>query len=121
MNTSTQLVKAAHVSCSSVNHPVSVVAECVAPPSSRYQQLPADGPQEHDVQTAAAARQTLGDGAAQHLGPERSAGLSVSRLKPRLLDTVTPGFAPLTVIVDCSLTDKFWAMEKHHAADAALC
>ena len=51
--------------------------------SSRCEQLPADGPQEHDVQTAAAAGQTLGDGAAEHLGSERPTGLSVCCLKPR--------------------------------------
>uniref|UniRef100_A0A3P9JAC4 Mediator of RNA polymerase II transcription subunit 15 n=1 Tax=Oryzias latipes TaxID=8090 RepID=A0A3P9JAC4_ORYLA len=50
----------------------------------RCQQLPAERAPQHDVQTAAAARQTLCDGAAQHLGPERPAGLPVCRLKPRL-------------------------------------
>uniref|UniRef100_A0A3B4XLF1 Mediator of RNA polymerase II transcription subunit 15 n=1 Tax=Seriola lalandi dorsalis TaxID=1841481 RepID=A0A3B4XLF1_SERLL len=45
--------------------------------SLRCEQLPTDGPQKYDVQTAAAAGQTLSDGTAQHLGSERPPGLSV--------------------------------------------
>lgn len=58
--------------------------------SSRCQQLPADGPQKHDVQAAAAARQTLRDRAAQHLGPERPPGLPVCCLRPRPPDITWP-------------------------------
>lgn len=57
----------------------------------RCEQLPADGSQEHDVQTAAAARQALGDRAAQHLGSQRPAGLPVCSLRPRPLLPVHAG------------------------------
>lgn len=62
---------------------------CLSRPP-RSQPLPADGPQEPDVQTAAAAGQTLCDGAAEHLGSERPAGLPVCSLRPRPQDTWTP-------------------------------
>uniref|UniRef100_A0A3B3IH37 Mediator of RNA polymerase II transcription subunit 15 n=1 Tax=Oryzias latipes TaxID=8090 RepID=A0A3B3IH37_ORYLA len=63
----------------------------------RCQQLPAERAPQHDVQTAAAARQTLCDGAAQHLGPERPAGVPVCRLKPlsaseQILQIFSPRF-----------------------------
>uniref|UniRef100_A0A3B3HED2 Mediator of RNA polymerase II transcription subunit 15 n=1 Tax=Oryzias latipes TaxID=8090 RepID=A0A3B3HED2_ORYLA len=67
----------------------------------RCQQLPAERAPQHDVQTAAAARQTLCDGAAQHLGPERPAGVPVCRLKPR----------PPGVVRSCHCLNAFWVTE----------
>lgn len=50
---------------------------------SSCEQLPADGPQKHDIQTPPVTWQTLCDRAAQHLGSERPPGVSVRCLKPR--------------------------------------